>query len=154
MKKKKKNTPATGSAAGSRKKTTTAGRQITERVLFIAEGLCIGLAVVSHTAAVIHSSTTKPVPSKRGTRVASDSNQGLTDFTSMIKKVQQLQEDVQNTVTTSRVLSRHLEKLGVRFWVTRQSLRDPIQEMAVVTQKTSEVVSALAQHQDVLEIEL
>ncbi|CAN5965771.1 unnamed protein product [Sphagnum jensenii] len=94
------------------------------------------------------------VPSKRGTRVASDSNQGLTDFTSMIKKVQQLQEDVQNTVTTSRVLSRHLEKLGVRFWVTRQSLRDPIQEMAVVTQKTSEVVSALAQHQDVLEIEL
>ncbi|CAK9217494.1 unnamed protein product [Sphagnum troendelagicum] len=159
---------ATGSAAGSRKKTTTAGRQITERVLFIAEGLCIGLAVVSHTAAVIHSSTTKPVPSKRGTRVASDSNQGLTDFTSMIKKVQQLQEDVQNTVTTSRVLSRHLEKLGVRFSVTRQSLRDPIQEasytripapchhcyMAVVTQKTSEVVSALAQHQDVLEIEL
>ncbi|KAH8970040.1 hypothetical protein BDL97_02G065900, partial [Sphagnum fallax] len=94
------------------------------------------------------------VPSKRGTRVASDSNQGLTDFTSMIKKVQQLQEDVQNTVTTSRVLSRHLEKLGVRFSVTRQSLRDPIQEMAVVTQKTSEVVSALAQHQDVLEIEL
>ncbi|CAK9215219.1 unnamed protein product [Sphagnum troendelagicum] len=47
-----------------------------------------------------------------GTRVASDSSQGLTDFTSMIKKVQQLQEDVQNTVTTSRVLSRHLEKLG------------------------------------------
>jgi hypothetical protein len=27
-------------------------------------------------------------------------------------------------------------------------------KMAVVTQKTSEVVSALAQHQDVLEIEL
>ncbi len=60
--------------------------------------------------------------------MASDSNQGLTDFTSMIKKVQQLQEDVQNTVTISRVLSRHLEKLGVRFWMTRQSLRDPIQE--------------------------
>ncbi len=52
---------ATGTAAGSRKKTTTAGRQTKERVLFIAEGLCIGLAVVSHTAAVIHSSTTKPV---------------------------------------------------------------------------------------------
>ncbi|CAM6014891.1 unnamed protein product [Sphagnum balticum] len=94
------------------------------------------------------------VPSKRGTRVASDSNQGLSDFTSMIKRVQQLEEDVQNTVTTSRVLSRHLEKLGVRFRVTRRSLRDPIQEMAVVTQKTSEVVSALAQRQDVLEIEL
>ncbi len=60
--------------------------------------------------------------------MASDSNQGLTDFTSMIKNVQQLQEDVQNTVTISRVLSRHLEKLGVRFWMTRQSLRDPIQE--------------------------
>ncbi|KAH9537289.1 hypothetical protein CY35_16G044200 [Sphagnum magellanicum] len=180
VKKKKKNTPATGSAAGSRKKTTTAGRQTTERVLFIAEGLCIGLAAVSHTAAVIHSSTTKPVvveaplsanklsistwqvlplwgaillnvilrarqwqvPSKRGTGVASDSNRGLSDFTSMIKRVQQLEEDVQNTVTTSRVLSRHLEKLGVRF------------RMAVVTQKTSEVVSALAQRQDVLEIEL
>lgn len=192
VKKKKKNTPATGSAAGSRKKTTTAGRQTTERVLFIAEGLCIGLAAVSHTAAVIHSSTTKPVvveaplsanklsistwqvlplwgaillnvilrarqwqvPSKRGTGVASDSNRGLSDFTSMIKRVQQLEEDVQNTVTTSRVLSRHLEKLGVRFRVTRRSLRDPIQEMAVVTQKTSEVVSALAQRQDVLEIEL
>jgi hypothetical protein len=27
-------------------------------------------------------------------------------------------------------------------------------QMAVVTQKTSEVVSALAQHQDVLEVEL
>ncbi|CAK9855894.1 unnamed protein product [Sphagnum jensenii] len=52
---------ATGSTAGSRKKTTTAGRQTTERILFIAEGLCIGLAVVSHTAAVIHPSTRKPV---------------------------------------------------------------------------------------------
>jgi hypothetical protein len=51
----------TGSTAGSRKKTTTAGRQTTERVLFIAEGLCIGLTAVSHTAAVIHSSTRKPV---------------------------------------------------------------------------------------------
>ncbi len=68
------------------------------------------------------------VPSKRGTRVASDSNQGLSDSTTMMKRIQQLEEDFQNTVTTSRVLSRHLEKLGVRFRVTRRSLRDPIQE--------------------------
>ncbi|MCO5611181.1 hypothetical protein L7F22_065431 [Adiantum nelumboides] len=45
-------------------------------------------------------------------------------------RVLKLEEDIASSVTIIRVLSKQLEKLAVRFRVTRQTLRDPIQEVS------------------------
>lgn len=47
------------------------------------------------------------------------------------QRVEDLEGCVREFVTTSRVLSRQVEKLGVRFRVTRRTLRDPIQEVGL-----------------------
>lgn len=67
------------------------------------------------------------------------------------ERVRKLEEEVSSAVTIIRVLSRQLEKLGVRFRVTRQTLRDPIQETALLADKTSQAVNILAAREDVLE---
>eukprot|EP00250_Pteridium_aquilinum_P003994 c14248_g1_i1 orf=422-1759(-) len=70
---------------------------------------------------------------------------------SVEERVQKLEEDIGSAVTIIRVLSKQLEKLAVRFRVTRQTLRDPIQETALLAQKTSESVNILAAREDALE---
>lgn len=131
----------------------------------------------------------------------------IKDFT-VDQRIGKLEDDVQSVAAIARMLSRHLEKLGVRFRVTRRTLRDPIQEVmlylttvcylskiskkrtqmysfiasgiggdvrpqvsvfgvkllkifcfpwrqtAMLALKTSEVVSALASREDMLEAEL
>lgn len=47
------------------------------------------------------------------------------------QRVEDLEGCTREFVTTSRVLSRQVEKLGVRFRVTRRTLRDPIQEVGL-----------------------
>jgi hypothetical protein len=44
-------------------------------------------------------------------------------------RVQKLEESVRGMVTAVGVLSRTVEKLGVRFRVLRRTLRDPISEV-------------------------
>lgn len=73
---------------------------------------------------------------------------------SLIQRIKKLEEDVGSSVTIIRVLSRQLEKLGVRFRVTRQTLRDPINETAALAQKTSEAIRVLELQEDVLEKEV
>lgn len=73
---------------------------------------------------------------------------------SLIQRIKKLEEDVGSSVTIIRVLSRQLEKLGVRFRVTRQTLRDPINETAALAQKTSEAIRVLELQEDVLQKEL
>lgn len=58
----------------------------------------------------------------------------IKDFT-LDQRVGQLEEEVQGVSTMAQVLSRHLEKLGVRFRVTRRTLRDPIQEVSITPRK-------------------
>ncbi|KAH7287145.1 hypothetical protein KP509_32G040100 [Ceratopteris richardii] len=58
-------------------------------------------------------------------------------------RVRKLEEDIASSVTIIRGLSKHVEKLAVRFRVTRRTLRDPIQETAAVAQKTSDSVKLL-----------
>lgn len=53
----------------------------------------------------------------------------IKDFT-LDQRVGKLEEDVQSVAAIAQMLSRHLEKLGVRFRVTRRTLRDPIQEVS------------------------
>ncbi|XP_039069791.1 uncharacterized protein LOC120216425, partial [Hibiscus syriacus] len=72
----------------------------------------------------------------------------------LVGRIEKLEEDLKSSVTIIRVLSRQLEKLGVRFRVTRKALKQPIEEAAAFAQKNSETTRALAAQEDILEKEL
>ncbi|TKY60257.1 hypothetical protein E2542_SST17353 [Spatholobus suberectus] len=72
----------------------------------------------------------------------------------LLERIEKLEEDLKSSATVVRVLSRQLEKLGVRFRVTRKALKDPIAETAALAQKNSEAARALAVQSDILEKEL
>uniref|UniRef100_A0A1D1YR39 Spermatogenesis-associated protein 24 n=1 Tax=Anthurium amnicola TaxID=1678845 RepID=A0A1D1YR39_9ARAE len=72
----------------------------------------------------------------------------------LIDRIEKVEEDLRSSATIIRVLSRQLEKLGIRFRVTRKALKEPITEMAALAQKNSEATRALALQEDILEKEL
>ncbi|GMH05937.1 hypothetical protein Nepgr_007777 [Nepenthes gracilis] len=72
----------------------------------------------------------------------------------IIERIEKLENNLSGATTMIRMLSRQLEKLGIRFRVTRKSLKDPISEAAALAQKNSEATRALALHGDILEKEL
>ncbi|XVF59007.1 hypothetical protein PTKIN_Ptkin07bG0239200 [Pterospermum kingtungense] len=72
----------------------------------------------------------------------------------LVERIEKLEEELRSSVTIIRVLSRQLEKLGIRFRVTRKSLKQPIAEAAALAQKNSEATRALAAQEDILEKEL
>lgn len=47
----------------------------------------------------------------------------------LVGRIEKLEEDLKSSATILRVLSRQLEKLGVRFRVTRKALKDPITQV-------------------------
>ncbi|KAK6923350.1 hypothetical protein RJ641_011654 [Dillenia turbinata] len=72
----------------------------------------------------------------------------------IVERIEKLEEDLRSSATIIRVLSRQLEKLGIRFRVTRKALNEPIAETAALAQKNSEATRALAAQEDILEKEL
>ncbi|KAK1288221.1 hypothetical protein QJS10_CPB19g01361 [Acorus calamus] len=72
----------------------------------------------------------------------------------VVERIERLEDDVRNSTTVIRVLSRQLEKLGVRFRVTRKSMKEPLAETAALSQKNSEATRALAIQEGILEKEL
>lgn len=52
--------------------------------------------------------------------------------TNLVRRLEKLEEDLKSSTTIVRVLSRHLEKLGIRFRVTRKSLKEPISEVTIL----------------------
>ncbi|XP_021630349.1 uncharacterized protein LOC110628144 isoform X2 [Manihot esculenta] len=72
----------------------------------------------------------------------------------LVDRIEKLEEDLRSSATIIRVLSRQLEKLGIRFRVTRKALKEPIAETAALAQKNSEATRALAMQEDILEKEL
>ncbi|KAJ6353706.1 hypothetical protein OIU76_002680 [Salix suchowensis] len=48
-------------------------------------------------------------------------------------RIEKLEEDMRSSATIIRVLSRQLEKLGIRFRVTRKALKEPIVEVPIVS---------------------
>ncbi|KAI3992951.1 hypothetical protein MKX01_009694 [Papaver californicum] len=72
----------------------------------------------------------------------------------LLERIEKLEEDLKSSTTIIRVLSRQLEKLGIRFRVTRKALKEPISEAAALAQKNSEATRELAVHEDHLEKEL
>lgn len=47
----------------------------------------------------------------------------------LVERIEKLEEDLRSSATMIRVLSRQLEKLGIRFRVTRKALKEPIAEV-------------------------
>lgn len=47
----------------------------------------------------------------------------------LVERIEKLEEDLRSSATMIRVLSRQLEKLGIRFRVTRKTLKEPIAEV-------------------------
>ncbi|KAJ6851036.1 uncharacterized protein M6B38_262840 [Iris pallida] len=72
----------------------------------------------------------------------------------LLARIEKVEEDLRSSATIVRVLSRQLEKLGIRFRVTRKALKEPITEAAFLAQKNSEATRALALQEDILEKEL
>ncbi|XP_006353221.1 uncharacterized protein [Solanum tuberosum] len=72
----------------------------------------------------------------------------------LLERIEKVEEDLRSSATIIRVLSRQLEKLGIRFRVTRKTLKDPITEAAMLAQKNSEATRALALQDERLEKEL
>ncbi|KAL1190993.1 hypothetical protein V5N11_032166 [Cardamine amara subsp. amara] len=85
-------------------------------------------------------------------RICKGTRQG--EGTNLVRRLEKLEEDLKSSTTIVRVLSRHLEKLGIRFRVTRKSLKEPISETAALAQKNSEATRVLAAQQEILEKEL
>ncbi|KAJ8453185.1 hypothetical protein Cgig2_008069 [Carnegiea gigantea] len=82
----------------------------------------------------------------------------------VIERIEKLEESTRSSTTIIRMLSRQLEKLGVRFQLHRKALKEPIaefnmlaaapQQTAALAQKNSEATRALAVQADMLEKEL
>nr|GEV18328.1 M protein, serotype 5 like [Tanacetum cinerariifolium] len=79
---------------------------------------------------------------------------GSRNGVNLVERIEKVEEDVRNSAAIIRVLSRQLEKLGIRFRVTRKSLKEPIAQTAELAQKNSEATRALAMQEDNLEKEL
>lgn len=47
----------------------------------------------------------------------------------LLERVEKLEEDLRNATTIIQALSRRLEKLGIRFRLTRKALKEPIAEV-------------------------
>ncbi|KAM0038835.1 hypothetical protein Hdeb2414_s0013g00420321 [Helianthus debilis subsp. tardiflorus] len=79
---------------------------------------------------------------------------GASSGVNLVERIEKVEEDVRNSATIIRVLSRQLEKLGIRFRVTRKSMKEPIAQTAELAKKNSEATRALAMQEDNLEKEL
>uniref|UniRef100_A0A0A0KU94 Transmembrane protein n=3 Tax=Cucumis sativus TaxID=3659 RepID=A0A0A0KU94_CUCSA len=71
----------------------------------------------------------------------------------LLDRFEKLEEDLKSLMIVIRGLSRKLEKLGIRYMVTRKTLKDPIAETAVLAQINSEDTRTLAVQEDILEKE-
>ncbi|XP_068637744.1 uncharacterized protein [Aristolochia californica] len=87
-------------------------------------------------------------------RIDRDSCKAENPSFNIIERIEKLEEDLKSSTTVVRVLSRQLEKLGIRFRITRKALKEPIIESAALVQKNSEATRALAMQKDILEKEL
>lgn len=50
----------------------------------------------------------------------------------LVQRVEKVEQDLRSSVTIVRMLSRQLEKLGIRFRVTRKASKQPINEVIFV----------------------
>ncbi|XP_039144976.1 uncharacterized protein LOC120282270 [Dioscorea cayenensis subsp. rotundata] len=87
---------------------------------------------------------------RRWKRICRDDGLGV----DVVARVEKVEEDLRSSARMIQVLSRQLEKLSIRFRVTRKALKEPISETAALAQKNSEATRVLAMQEDNLEKEL
>ncbi|CAO2830795.1 unnamed protein product [Amaranthus hypochondriacus] len=81
-------------------------------------------------------------------------SKSLSESGNVIERIEKLEESMRSSTSIIRMLSKQLEKLGIRFRLTRKSLKEPISETAALAQKNSEATRALAVQEGILEKEL
>ncbi|KAM7517478.1 hypothetical protein LguiB_016658 [Lonicera macranthoides] len=91
---------------------------------------------------------------RQWSRICMDFSKPSGSGVNLVERIEKLEEDIKSSVTIVRVLSRQLEKLGIRFRVTRKALKQPIAEATALAQKNSEATRALAEQEVSLEKEL
>lgn len=52
----------------------------------------------------------------------------------LVGRIEKVEEDLRSSATIIRVLSRQLEKLGIRFRVTRKALKEPISQVLSISE--------------------
>ena len=62
-------------------------------------------------------------------RICKDTAKPGNESVNLVERTEKMEEDLRSLATLVRVLSRQLEKLGIRFRVTRKALRQPIAEV-------------------------
>ncbi|GBG65415.1 hypothetical protein CBR_g50776 [Chara braunii] len=72
----------------------------------------------------------------------------------LLTRVSRVEDELQTMVKITRMLSRQLEKLGVRFRVTRRTLRDPIMETSDRSLRNAALITILSSRADRLEKEM
>ncbi|XP_073105577.1 uncharacterized protein [Elaeis guineensis] len=147
------------------------GQLSLNKLLSVAEVLCIVPPAIYSIGCLVGSvlpGVAKPFQWQRLYRV---NENGVN--ADLVRRVEKVEQDLQSSVTMVRVLSRQLEKLGIRLRVTRKALKEPINEVifflstklyvdifglqmqtAALAQKNSEATRALALQEDILEREL
>nr|XP_010939683.1 uncharacterized protein LOC105058438 isoform X2 [Elaeis guineensis] len=128
------------------------GQLSLNKLLSVAEVLCIVPPAIYSIGCLVGSvlpGVAKPFQWQRLYRV---NENGVN--ADLVRRVEKVEQDLQSSVTMVRVLSRQLEKLGIRLRVTRKALKEPINETAALAQKNSEATRALALQEDILEREL
>ncbi|CAL5001556.1 unnamed protein product [Urochloa decumbens] len=79
---------------------------------------------------------------------------GAKEGVGLAERMEKVEESVRGMVAAVGVLSRTVEKLGIRFRVLRRTLKDPISETAALAQKNSEATRILAAQEVLLEKEI
>ncbi|KAI0495501.1 hypothetical protein KFK09_021802 [Dendrobium nobile] len=72
----------------------------------------------------------------------------------LIARIEKVEQEMKSSATIVQMLSKQLEKLGIRFRVTKKALQEPLAETAALAKKNSEATRALAIQEDILEKEL
>ncbi|KAG6511032.1 uncharacterized protein LOC121975506 [Zingiber officinale] len=72
----------------------------------------------------------------------------------LIGKIEKLEDDLKSSTTIIRALSRQLEKLGIKFRVTRKGLKEPLDQTTELAAKNSEAIRVLAMQEEILKKEL
>ncbi|XP_073103602.1 uncharacterized protein [Elaeis guineensis] len=128
------------------------GQLSLDELLSVAEALCIVPPAIYSIGCLVASllpGVAKPFQWQRMYRV---NEKGVN--VDLIQRIDKVEQDMRSSVKIVQVLSRQLEKLGIRFRLTRKALKDPISETAALAQKNSDATRALAVQEAVLEREL
>ncbi|CAA6658846.1 unnamed protein product [Spirodela intermedia] len=128
-------------------------------VLVFVETLCIAPSVVfaiGGVVSLVFPSVVKPLQSSLGNALFAWQFVLLVGAVAIGKMIRQRQWQrfCRDNGASVNLLDRIEKKLGIRFRVTRRTLKEPISETAALAQKNSEATRALAMHEDILEKEL